>query len=948
MITKARAVAGRNRHVLWAMGMAFAAVMAAMAVNGIVPFGGKYIMGADWNSQYYPYLLQFRRYVLSGTLPAWDWTGGGTNYVAAAAYYLVTPWNLAACLVPESWLPGFMSFSLAAHMALAAGAMAWCLGRMYGNTGAMAAVAGYCFGTCGFVAGYFWNIIWMDAFAATPLVVYGTYELLRNGRFRLYVLSMAFSLATNFYMGFFTCVFVLLVFIGYHVVAWDGWRGFVRRFVRIAAMSAMAVGMCCALLLPAYLALRETYAVGSGVPDLSGLWPYEETGLPEFLLDLGINASGLMNFTEPTILKDTGLPNVFCGTAAFAGWLLFLTDKRIGRRERGFSFGLVAFMVLSFSVRALTYVWHGFHYPNSIPHRFAYLVSFVLVAGAFREAVMPEGMTRPRKRAMSAGFALVALGGLMSVGSGVLSGIAWICGAAALFLADMLVDLSASGSIRRRNLCAAMAILCVVQGCVGLARGYSYVEVMDEAIREGEYPDRRDQVENLLAMEEPYGSGYWRGSVMDTLGLNNAYLYGYEGGSQFTSMVRTGTVGFYRAIGAHGMVERNRHACDQFNPVSDAVLGIRYRVAKEGIPYEPYGWSEAGTDGDCVLFENDRVLPFGFMVDEGLAEWDSSWDVSSKVMFDTVPGDGGSLMEESPFERQSRFFSAMTGMELDLWDPVEPSGFKCLSGDGCVRRSAYGIYDYGYCVAGSDSVTSWDFYVPEDGYYAIYMSSSLSKGFGAQVNGETREYQMLLSQMMPLGDLKQGDHVELRASSDKQDFSGSGDGFDDARIRGVRVYLEKFDPDAFEAGYEALASRPGMEVSSRTGGRLAGSIDARDGGLLFLSIPCADGWSAKVDGEPVGIVKVGNGMTGLELGPGEHGVELVYRTPGFMAGLAVSGSSLAAFAAACWVGRKKGRGDVPERNADGIGRDTGIQRGGDHQGDRGGRVRGDGGSGGGL
>lgn len=926
-------MAGRNRHVLLAMGVAFVAAMIAMAVNGIVPFGGKYIMGADWNSQYYPYLLQFRRYVLSGTLPAWDWTGGGTNYVAAAAYYLVTPWNLLACAIPESWLPGFMSFSLAAHAALAAGAMAWCLGRMYGNAGVMAAVAGYCFGTCGFMAGYFWNIIWMDAFAATPLVVYGTYELLSRGKFKLYVLSLAFSLATNFYMGFFTCVFVLLVFIGYHVIAWDGWRGFGRRLVRIAAMSAIAIGMCCVLLLPAYLALRDTYAVDAGLSDLSGFWPYERVALREFLFDLGINMSGLMNFTEPTILKDTGLPNIFCGTAAFAGWLLFLTDKRISRKERGFSLGLVGFMVLSFSVRALTYVWHGFHYPNSIPHRFAYLVGFVMIAGAFRETIMPEAATRPRKRAMSFGFVLIALVGLMSVGAGVLSGVAWTCGAVALFLVDMSVDLFVGGSFKRRNLCVAMAVLCLVQGCVGLARGYSYVEVMNDGIREGEYPHKQGQVESLLAMEEPYGSGYWRSSVMDVLGLNNAYLYGYDGGSQFTSMVRTGTVGFYRAIGAHGMIERNRHACDQFNPVSDAVLGIRYRIAKDGLSYEPYGWSEVGTDGDSILFENDRALPFGFMADGGLADWDSLWDMPARVMFDTVPDEDGDLVEESPFERQSEFFSALTGMDLDLWDPVEPSGFKCLSGDDCVRQLAYGIYDYGYCAAASDSITSWDFDVPEDGYYAVYMSSSLSKGFGVKVNGELYDYQALLYQMAPLGNLKKGDHVEMRASSDKQDFSGSGDGFDDDKIRGVRVYLEKFDPEAFEAGYEALASRPGLEISSRAGGHLAGSIDAGDGGLLFLAIPCAEGWSAEVDGESAEIVKVGNGMIGLELGPGGHGIGLVYRTPGLTVGLAVSGLSLAAFAAACWLSRKKGRGDAPERVADGIGGDTGVQRVEDHQGD---------------
>ena len=55
--------------------------------------------------------------------------------------------------------------------------------------------------------------MWMDTFALVPLVILGTYNLLKYRKFVLYVVSLFFSIFINYYIGFFTCIFTLLVFI---------------------------------------------------------------------------------------------------------------------------------------------------------------------------------------------------------------------------------------------------------------------------------------------------------------------------------------------------------------------------------------------------------------------------------------------------------------------------------------------------------------------------------------------------------------------------------------------------------------------------------------------------------------------------------------------------------------------------------------------------------------
>ena len=54
-------------------------------------------------------------------------------------------------------------------------------------------------------------------------------RLLRQKKYVLYVASLALSIYCSYYVGLFTCIFVLLLFIGYNFVNWDDLGGFWSR-----------------------------------------------------------------------------------------------------------------------------------------------------------------------------------------------------------------------------------------------------------------------------------------------------------------------------------------------------------------------------------------------------------------------------------------------------------------------------------------------------------------------------------------------------------------------------------------------------------------------------------------------------------------------------------------------------------------------------------------------
>ena len=64
--------------------------------------------------------------------------------------------------------------------------------------------------------------------------------------------------------------------------------------------------------------------------------------------------------------------------------------------------------------------------------------------------------------------------------------------------------------------------------------------------------------------------------------------------------------------------------------------------------------------------------------------------------------------------------------------------------------------------------------------------------------------------------------------------------------------------------------------------------DAKKGDILFTSIPAAEGWSAKINGEDAEILKFMDSLIMLELKEGENDIELKYSLPGLKGGIAIS------------------------------------------------------------
>ncbi len=238
------------------------------ACYGVWPFGSKMILAHDQWHQYYPFFVELRTRLKEGGSLLHSWTTGmGTSYLPLLAYYLASPMNLLSVLVPESLVLPYYTLTVLVKISLGGLFCAIFLQKTFRRPNLMIPFFSTAYALCAYVMGYYWNAIWLDTVALLPLVVLGFFALMSERRYVLYTVALFLSVLCNYYIGFFVCIFVLLLFIGYNIVRWDDLGGFFSRLGRIALFSLLAIGMTAALTIPTYLHIQSTSASNSKFPD---------------------------------------------------------------------------------------------------------------------------------------------------------------------------------------------------------------------------------------------------------------------------------------------------------------------------------------------------------------------------------------------------------------------------------------------------------------------------------------------------------------------------------------------------------------------------------------------------------------------------------------------------------------------------------------------------------
>ena len=792
------------------------------AQRGIFPFGERCFLRTDMYHQYAPFFSEFQYKLRTGgsLLYSWD-VGMGVNFAALYAYYLASPLNWLILLCPKKLIIEFMTIMIVIKIGLSGLSFAWYLKQHSKNCILGVGFFGIFYALSGYMAAYSWNIMWLDCILLFPLIVYGLERLVREQKGMLYCVTLGLSILSNYYISIMTCLFLVLYFIALLILEEPGpVRKYVESCARFGIYSLLSGGLAAGVLLPEICALQST---ASGNFDFPKAWT---SYFPIF--DMIARHIG-------NVETEIGLdhwPNIYCGVAVFLFFLLYLACKKISVKEKAVYCGLLLLFFASFSMNVLNFIWHGFHYPNSLPCRQSFIYIFLMLFICFRAyAHLDETPKKYVAIAFWGSICFVLLAEKL-VTDDAFEPVVWYVAVVLL-----LLYLGVFYFYQNKEHFAFTAAL--------LAMALVSVEALaNMAATSIPTTSRTDYVadnQDVAAVTEPLKkTEFYRIDKTNARTKNDGAWMHFPSVSLFSSVANAGVTDFFKQMGCEGST--NAYSIVGSTPLVDSLFSIKYALY-EGKQDNPrlslYAFS-----GDTYLYENPWTLPLGFILPD--------------------------IVE--------------TGWKRDLSSPAD------------VQNDLSDVLGVPECLIftdGEEQGNRFSFTAPEDGEYYISVANRQIDSVKLDVGGESRSIDTLKrGYLVETGYVKAGTLILLESNDSVGSMDASAYRFDEAGLRAL---------------YERLNQHP-FELETLGEEAMKGTIDAGEGGTLFLTIPYDEGWTVTVDGKEAITRPVWKAFTGVELTAGTHTVELRYYPQGLHEGLLISGGALfvlAVIVASMYIRKKK-------------------------------------------
>ena len=764
----------------WLLLLSFAVPFLIMLVifmlKGIYPFGGRSFLVSDMYHQYMPFFSEFMRKIKAGEGLAYSYNVGiGSNFLALYVYYLASPLHWLAFLIPGEHLMEFMSYLVIVKIGLCGLTSCIYLRKHFGDKQDAGVLFFSCFyAMSGFMTAYNWNIMWLDCVVLLPLLLLGLEQLVKEGKCKLYCITLGLSIFTNFYISIMICIFLVLYFAVLFLLEKRSWK-IIRDF---AVYSLLAGGMAAVLLIPEVFAILETDFGDMDFPKkLESYFP---------ILDV------LMRHCM-CIGTERGLdhwPNIYSGVASFILIPMFAMNRSIPARRRFGLLALVGVFLLGFSTNMLDFIWHGLNYPDSLPGRQSFIYIFlVLVMGyeAYRNLHKEDAKQIVNCYLVAAAFLL-----FVEKFAETDHFETWVEFLNLGFVTAyaILLYLYRTRKERSARMILALATLVIVVAESGINMYNTSVGTVSRSEYLGELVDYQNLYETAKeqALEDDLVQGgqadaavpFFRMEKFSRKTKNDGTLAGYPTASVFSSTLNSYVMDMYKTLGM--LYSKVYYGYDGATFLTSALLNVRFMYGKNAREEGPL-YEHLGDSGEISLYEALVTLPFGYVAPEG---------------FDLPSGSNGLRLQNQLVKN--------LGVKGTLFTKVDSE-----QDEDDVRFSA-----------------------GEDAYYYGILTASGTREVNFTAAGVTRSYNDLKnSRIMHLGYLKEGTGGKLTNGDDddeSQNIKADIYKMDEAVLREAIEILSK--ESMTNVTYDS--THINGEITLAEGGRLILSVPYEKGWTVMV------------------------------------------------------------------------------------------------------------------
>ncbi len=598
---------GSNEALFAAFIIPVVTMIAIFMQRKIFPFGDRTFLRTDMYHQYAPFFSEFRNKLTEGGSLFYSWDiGMGVNFTALYAYYLASPLNWLLVLCPKDLVIEFMTYMIVLKIGLSGLSFAYYLKKHCEVNDFGIAFFGIFYALSGYMAAYSWNIMWLDCILLFPLIMLGIERLVRRRKGMLYTVTLGLSILSNYYISIMICIFMVMYFVCLLVL--DAGkekkpRDYAVNVLQFGVCSLLAGGLAAAVLLPELYALSASASAKSTFPK----------SVSSYFSIFDMIARHIGNVETEIGLNHW--PNIYCGVAVLMFFLLYLVCRKVSLRQKTVYCGLLLFFLASFSTNVLNFIWHGFHYPNSLPCRQSFIYIFLLLYvcyEAYRN--LKEMEWKHIALAFGGSVCFVLLAEKLVEQSHFKW---WVYYVAIIFLALYAGLLY----LYRQKKTSPGIVLLLALALVSVEASVNTTITSVTTTGRSAYIQDNDDVRRLTENLAD-GNTFYRVEKVKRKTKNDGAWMNFPSVSLFSSVASADMTAFFKQIGCEGSV--NAYSITGSTPFVDSLFSVKYGL------YPSEQWQNEnlmfiGQSGDTYLYMRDHTLPLGFMLPE---EFSTMWDRS--------------------------------------------------------------------------------------------------------------------------------------------------------------------------------------------------------------------------------------------------------------------------------------------------------------------------------
>ena len=904
--------------------------------GGIYPFGTATTAFSDGIAQYVPFLSELSRKITEGSSLLYSWhIGNGINFWANIGYYLTSPLNLIALFfTPAEMENAFALITLIkpSIMALTFGIF---LKYTYKKNDFSLVIFSTLWAMSGFMIGGIYITSWFDAIIYFPLVIMGLNKMMNGGSAWVYSLFLGLTIASNFYIGWMTCIFCVIYFVYCFIsddsVVYEGkvteeqqdeetetvniFAVFKNSYIlgsmfKFALSSLLGGALSAIITLPMVSALQET---GKGTItnatfnfDGDGLW--------------GLLASHIFPFVNNySTLSTCDCIFAFAGIATLILAIAYFFTKGISVRKKVGNLFLIATLWVSMIFHDIYFVWHGFGEPAGLMYRFAFIYSFVLIKIAYEAFCEIEKI---KWYGILAGtlFSALCVAGIYfnDLFNYYFFSVKLVITLAIFIAVFAILLLVLSKNIKAKTIVMIVLVLCVAIESVvlnfnnfntlELSENLSEYKIVDELTSDIE----ENETVHFASKKQEYDDMLMYGAV-----------FGYRGLECYSSISDYHYALAFTNFGAYGNRLNMQNGGSEQSPVFNMFFPVSCYIDGTGHLDESFFREKIIEKDGYTLYKNNYTMPFMYTTNFDIEKWNpyefpivlDNLNEAAKCMTGTTENVVVYNNPENFVYENCTHISYVDRVNANHSGEEDSHDHEHDHSDNKDSINAY--YEFlekrmsGYSYTITDITKpahiTFDSVAEADGMMYLYVDTAEFTDLTVTLNGKTMEYELFgvkENTTYELGEVKKGDVATITIG-----------GYRDNGLDEDEIYILKngffttisytVDKAKFENAYNTLDAMSDTELLEFEDTYVKAKVTSYTDGALYIPIAYDEGWKIFVDGQQVGLYEHQGHILMTDIRQGEHIVEMKYCPVGLVPGAIITGVSVAILVAWAIIATKR-------------------------------------------